>query len=249
MKNKVALVTGASRGLGKSIAVKLAEAGAKVIVNYHSNQDKAETIVREIHAFGGEAVAIQADVTSHEGVEKLIKIAHQTFQQPIEILVNNATGPQPELSLEDVTWEDYLDQLHFTVKAPLLLTKAVMPAMKKNQWGRIINIGSEVVELGNPEFSNYVTAKSAVIGMTRSWANELGKHNITVNAVHPGFIPVERHGEVTEESASGYVAGVPLQRLGKPEDIAGMVRYLASEEGEFVTGQNINVNGGKTFGV
>ncbi|MBM7580135.1 SDR family NAD(P)-dependent oxidoreductase [Jeotgalibacillus terrae] len=249
MKNKVALVTGASRGLGKSIAVKLAEAGAKVIVNYYNNQDKAEEIVREIHAFGGEAVAIQADVTSHEGVDKLVTISNQTFQQPIEILVNNATGPQPELSLEDVTWEDYLDQLHFTVKAPLLLTKAVMTAMKENQWGRIINIGSEVVELGNPEFSNYVTAKSAVIGMTRSWANELGKHNITVNAVHPGFIPVERHGEVTEESASDYVAGVPLQRLGKPEDIAGMVRFLASDEGDFVTGQNINVNGGKTFGV
>ncbi|MDZ5711492.1 SDR family NAD(P)-dependent oxidoreductase [Jeotgalibacillus haloalkalitolerans] len=249
MTNKVALITGASRGLGKSMAVKLAEAGFKVVINYNSNHEKAEAIVQQIRNSGGEAVAISADVTSEEAVKKLVADSHEAFGQPIEILVNNATGPQPELSLEEVTWDDYLDQLHFTAKAPLLLLKEVMPSMKKNQWGRVINIGSEVVELGNPEFSNYVTAKSAVIGMTRSWANELGKYNITVNAVHPGFIPVERHGEVTEESASGYLRDVPLNRLGKPDEIANMVRFLASKEASFVTGQNINVNGGKTFGV
>ncbi|TFE03911.1 SDR family NAD(P)-dependent oxidoreductase [Jeotgalibacillus salarius] len=249
MNSKVALVTGASRGLGKSMALKLADAGIKVIINYNSNHEKAETIVRDIKDSGGEAVAISANVTSEDDVKKLVASSREAFGQPIDILVNNATGPQPELSLEDVTWEDYLDQLNFTVKASLLLAKEVIPAMKENQWGRIINIGSEVVELGNPEFSNYVTAKSAVVGMTRSWANELGKHNITVNAVHPGFIPVERHGEVTEDSASSYIEGVPLKRLGKPEDVASMVRFLASDEADFVTGQNINVNGGKTFGV
>ncbi|MFB1082295.1 SDR family NAD(P)-dependent oxidoreductase [Jeotgalibacillus sp. JSM ZJ347] len=249
MTNKVALVTGASRGLGKSMAVKLAEAGFKVVINYNSNHEKAEAIVQDIRNSGGEAVAIPADVTDEAAVKKLIADSHKAFGQPVEVLVNNATGPQPELSLEEVTWEDYLDQLHFTAKAPLLLLKEVMPAMKENQWGRIINIGSEVVELGNPEFSNYVTAKSAVIGMTRSWANELGKYNITVNAVHPGFIPVERHGEVAEESANGYLRDVPLKRLGQPEEVANMVRFLASEEASFVTGQNMNVNGGKTFGV
>ncbi|WP_283153767.1 SDR family NAD(P)-dependent oxidoreductase [Guptibacillus hwajinpoensis] len=249
MSKKVALVTGSSKGLGKVIAQKLAESGIKVIINYSSNQEKAEAVVRDIQELGGEAVAIQADITDQKDVEKLVTVSRETFQQPIDILVNNATGPQPELSLEEVTWEDYLDQLHFTVKAPLLLLKEVMEPMKENQWGRIINIGSEVVELGNSDFSNYVTAKSAVIGMTRSWANELGKHDITVNAVHPGFTPVERHGEVTETSAGSYIKGLPLNRLGKPEDIAYMVRFLASDEANFITGQNINVNGGNTFGV
>lgn len=124
-----------------------------------------------------------------------------------------------------------------------------MEGMKQNHWGRIITIGSEVVGLGNAEFSNYVTAKSSVIGMTRSWANELGAYGITVNAVHPGFIPVERHGEVTEESAQGYIGGVPLNRLGKPEDVAAQVAFLCRVEAGFVTGQNIQVNGGNTFGV
>ncbi|MFC7319741.1 SDR family NAD(P)-dependent oxidoreductase [Halobacillus campisalis] len=249
MSSKVALVTGSSKGLGKVIAQKLAEAGVKVIINYSNNQSRAEAVVRDIQEHGGEAIAIQADITDKKDVEKLVTVSQETFQQPINILINNATGPQPELSLEEVTWEDYLDQLHFTVKAPLLLVKEVIQSMKENQWGRIINIGSEVVELGNSDFSNYVTAKSAVIGMTRSWANELGKHDITVNAVHPGFTPVERHGEVTEASADNYIKGLPLNRLGKPEDIAYMVRFLASDEAEFVTGQNINVNGGHTFGV
>ncbi len=249
MKDRVALVTGSSKGLGKVMALKLAESGIKVIINYHSNTDKAEAAVSEIRKYGGEAVAIQADITNEKEAARLAAESREAFQQPVDILVNNATGPQPELSLEEVTWEDYLDQLQFTVKAPLLLVKQVMEGMKENRWGRIINIGSEVVELGNAEFSNYVTAKSAVIGMTRSWANELGVYNITVNAVHPGFIPVERHGKVTGKSASGYIGGVPLKRLGEPEDIAYMVRFLASEEAKFVTGQNINVNGGNTFGI
>ncbi|ARI77928.1 SDR family oxidoreductase [Halobacillus mangrovi] len=243
--NKVALVTGGSKGLGKAIALTLGEQGNKVIVNFNRNAEKAKLVIDD----GGEAVAIQADITQEDEVKRLASEAENLFQEPITILVNNATGPQPELSLQDVSWEDYLDQLHFTVKAPLLLTKELMGGMQSKKWGRIINIGSEVVELGNPHFSNYVTAKSSVIGMTRSWANELGGYGITVNTVHPGFIPVERHGEVTEESAKGYVQHVPLKKLGKPKDIANTVGFLCSDEAEFITGQNINVNGGNTFGV
>jgi 3-oxoacyl-[acyl-carrier protein] reductase len=246
---KVALVTGSSKGLGKAMAQTLADQGLKVIVNFRNNEEKAQETVNEIQNGGGEAIAIQADVTNEAEVKKLVAEAEDTYHQPITILVNSATGPQPELSLEDVAWEDYLDQLNFSVKAPLLLTKEVMSGMKRLGWGRIVNIGSEVVELGNAHFSNYVTAKSSIIGMTRSWANELGEFGITVNAVHPGFIPVERHGEVTEESAKDYVQGVPLKQLGKPSDIAHAVSFLCSEEARFITGQNINVNGGKTFGV
>ncbi|WP_079480317.1 SDR family NAD(P)-dependent oxidoreductase [Halobacillus salinus] len=246
---RVAIVTGSSRGLGKAVSRRLSSDGVRVVVNYYSNQEKAEEVVAEIERDGGEAVAIQGDVTTEEGADRVVGEAERVFGQSVDIVVNNATGPQPELSLEEVSWEDYLDQLHFSVKAPLLLTKRVMGGMKRNHWGRIINIGSEVVGLGNAEFSNYVTAKSAVVGMTRSWANELGAFGITVNAVHPGFIPVERHGEVTEESAQGYVSGVPLKHLGKPEDIAAQVAFLCRDEGGFMTGQNISVNGGKTFGV
>ncbi len=248
MSKKVALVTGSSKGLGKVIIQKLAESGIKVILNYRSNYDKAEAVLRDIQEHGGEAIALQADITDQNDVERLVDASRETFEQPIDILVNNATDPQPELSLEEVTWEEYLDQLQFTVKAPLLLLKEVIQPMKENQWERIINIGSEVVEIGNSDFSNDVTAKSAMIGMTRSWANELGKYDITVNAVHPGFTPVERHGEGTETSAHSYIKGVPLNRLGKPEDIAYMVRFLASDEANFITGQNMNINGGNTFG-
>ncbi|QST00878.1 SDR family oxidoreductase [Pontibacillus sp. ALD_SL1] len=248
LRGKVALVTGSSKGLGKCIAAKLAANGAKVVINYNSNASKAESVVHDIKTNGGQAIMLQADITDEQEVTKLVQSVEKEFGQPVDILVNNATGPQPEKSLEDVTWQDYLDQLHFSVKSPLILTKQVMNGMKENQWGRIINIGSEVVGLGNSHFSNYVTAKSSVIGMTRSWANDLGEYGITVNAVHPGFTPVERHGDVTEESASGYINQVPLKRLGKPEDIAGMVHFLCSDDASFVTGQNMNVNGGNTFG-
>lgn len=246
LKGKVALVTGSSKGLGKAIAISLAEAGATVVVNYHSNKKASEKVVAEISSNGGEAFSIPADITEEREVEGLVADVERALGS-VDILVNNATGPQPELSLEEVTWQDYLDQLNFTAKAPLLLTKAVMNGMKEKGWGRIVNIGSEVVDLGNPNFSNYVTAKSAVVGMTRSWANELGEYGITVNAVHPGFTPVERHGEVTREQAEGYLQGVPLKRLGQPHEIGKTVSFLCSEDASFITGQNINVNGGKTF--
>ncbi|MYL48220.1 SDR family oxidoreductase [Halobacillus litoralis] len=247
MQEKVALVTGGSKGLGKGIASNLASSGVTVIINFNRDQESADAVVHDIREKGGQAFAIQADVTREEEVNRLVAEAEKQTGRPINIVVNNATGPQPEYSLEEVTWDDYLDQLLFTTKAPLLLTKAVLPSMKEEKWGRIINIGSEVVELGNAHFSNYVTAKSAVVGMTRSWASELGEHGITVNAVHPGFTPVERHGEVSEETETSYLRDVPLKRMGEPQDIANAVRFLSSDDASFITGQNISVNGGKTF--
>jgi 3-oxoacyl-[acyl-carrier protein] reductase len=163
--------------------------------------------------------------------------------------VNNATGPQPELSIEQSTWQDYEDQLLYFVKAPLLLLKEVLPAMKEKGRGSIINIGSEVVQTGNAHFSNYVTAKSAMLGMTRSWASELGPFGIRVNLVNPGFTPVERHQHVAADAIEEYRKQVPLQRMGTPEDIANAVVYLASEESSFVTGQSLSINGGHTFSI
>jgi 3-oxoacyl-[acyl-carrier protein] reductase len=138
---------------------------------------------------------------------------------------------------------------YFFVKAPLLLTKALLPMMKEQNFGSIINIGSEVIQLGNANFSNYVTAKSAMLGMTRSWASELGQYGITVNLLNPGFIPVERHAGTNQSAFEHYMENVPLGRMGTPTDISDVVEFLASNSSGFITGQSINVNGGKTFGI
>lgn len=159
----------------------------------------------------------------------------------------NATGPQPFLSIEEQTWPAYLTQLEFFVKSPLLLVKQVLPGMRHRGFGRIIHIGSEVVELGNPRFANYVSAKAAQLGLTRSWARELATTGITVNLVAPGWIPTERHADATREEIDAYSAGVPMKRMGVPEDVAKLVAFLASDATGFITGQSFAVNGGNTL--
>jgi 3-oxoacyl-[acyl-carrier protein] reductase len=167
---------------------------------------------------------------------------------PVDILVCNATGPQPFVALEELTWQDCLDQLEFFVKSPVLLAKAVVPEMKARRRGRIIQIGSEVFERGVPRFSNYVCAKGAQLGLTRSWANELAEWQITVNLVAPGWIPTERHIDDPQDMKDAYAAGVPMRRMGVAEDIGEAVAFLASESAKFITGQRLSVNGGNTIG-
>jgi 3-oxoacyl-[acyl-carrier protein] reductase len=217
-----------------------------VAVNYANNVQDAEETVRLIAEAGGSAQAFRGDITDAAAVARLVEEAVAAFGRPVDVLVNNATGPQPMLPIEQESWETYTAQLEFFVKAPLLLTQAVLPAMKAAQSGSIVNIGSEVVQLGNANFSSYVTAKAAMIGMTRSWANELGPHGIRVNLVAPGWIPVERHEGA---NTGGYQSSVPLQRMGEPGDIAAAVAFLASSEAKFITGQCLSVNGGKTLGI
>ncbi len=165
----------------------------------------------------------------------------------IDILVPNGTGPQPFIKIEDLTWQACLDQLEFFVKSPLLLLQATLPAMKKKRWGRVINIGSEVLEKGVPEFSQYVSAKGAQLGLTRSWAMELAKWNITVNQVSPGWIPTERHANDSQELKDQYAKSVPLGHMGVPDDIGDAVAFLASDAAKFITGQKLSVNGGNTL--
>jgi 3-oxoacyl-[acyl-carrier protein] reductase len=246
LDGRTALVTGASRGLGAAIALELGARGAKVAVNYFAKRDRAEQVCAQIKQQGGEAAAFYADVRQEADVAKMIQSVNQTYQH-IDIAVMNATGPQPFLTIEEQTWERYLDQLEFFVKSPLLILKEVVAGMKSRRFGRVIQIGSEVFELGNPMFANYVAAKGAQLGQTRSWARELAPAGITVNLIAPGWIPTERHLHSTEAEMHSYTQGVPMKHMGTAEDVANTVAFLASDEGKFITGQKISVNGGNTL--
>ena len=243
---RTALVTGASRGLGAAMAVALAEAGHRVAVNYFANADRAEQLCAGLRGRGLVAQAFQADVREEAEVARLVGEVEAALGA-VEVVVLNATGHQPMLSIEEQTWEAYLQQMEFFVKSPLLMVKAVLPGMKARGFGRVIQIGSEVVELGNARFANYVAAKGAQLGQTRSWARELGAAGITVNLVAPGWIPTERAFEATEEDKLAYARGVALGRMGVPEEVGRVVAFLASDDAGFVTGQKIAVNGGNTL--
>jgi 3-oxoacyl-[acyl-carrier protein] reductase len=244
--SRTALVTGASRGLGAAMAVGLAEAGHRVAVNYFRNEVRAEELCAELRGRGLVAQAFHADVRERDDVVQMVKDIEAALG-PVEIAVLNATGHQPMLAIEEQSWEAYLDQMEFFVKSPLLVVKAVLAGMKARGFGRIIQIGSEVVELGNPRFANYVAAKAAQLGQTRSWASELGPAGITVNLVAPGWIPTERAVDAPEEDKRRYAEGVPMRRMGQAEEVGRVVAFLASDEASFITGQKIAVNGGNTF--
>lgn len=243
---KVALVTGASRGLGAVMARHLAADGWAVAVNYASDTAGAQNVVDSITSAGGRAFAARFSVIDEEQLAPgLEEISRQLG--PVDLIVNNATGPQPEMPLMEQSWQTYLDQLEFFVKAPLELLKLVLPDWRARKSGRVINIGSEIAELGNPYFGNYASAKGAMLSMTRSWAKELAPEGITVNLVAPGWIPVERHAGVPQDKRAWYLDRTPMGRFGKPEDIAHMVVFLASAKADFITGQKFAVNGGRTL--
>ena len=238
--NRVALVTGGSRGLGAHISRRLAADGWAVAVNYHSGQAAAESVVESIREAGGLAEAFGADVVDEAAVPALVAEIERRLG-PVLAVVANATGPQPAAGLEELTWRAHLDQLEFFVKSPTLLVQAALPGMRGDGGGRVILIGSDMVDRASPGMAAYVAAKSAQVGLTKVWAKELGPDHITVNLVQPGWIPVERHAGL---DTSAYAAEVPLGRLGTPEDVAATVGFLASEAASFVTGQQITVNGG-----
>jgi 3-oxoacyl-[acyl-carrier protein] reductase len=241
---RVALVTGSSRGLGSAIARRLALDGLAVAVNDAHGDPRAAEVVAAIRAAGGVAEAFVADVTDETAAVALATSVADTLG-PVDVLVLNATGPQPEAPLGEVDWDDHLDQLAFFVKSPVLLGRAVIPAMQVKSSGRIINVDSEVADHPPPGRSAYATAKSAQIGLTRAWARELAPFGITVNAVAPGFIPVERHADVGEDVRDAYVASVPAGRFGTREEVAHAVSFFASEEAAFITGQRLVVDGGR----
>ena len=245
-ETQVSLVTGSSRGLGSTIAERLAQDGLAVAVNDVHGGERAGEVAEAIRDRGGVAEAFGADVTDESQVAALVDAVAAQLGS-IDVLVVNATGPQPEAPLADVGWDDHLAQLEFFVKSPVLLGRAVLPGMRARGFGRIVQIDSEVADRPPPGRSAYATAKSAQIGLTRSWARELAPFGITVNTVAPGFVPVERHSDVPREVRDAYLASVPAGRMGTRADIAHAVSFLASEGAGFVTGQRIVVDGGRSL--
>lgn len=245
LNGRVALVTGSTTGLGKAMAIALGQAGAKVAVNFANNVARAEKAFGEFRAAGGEGMLVRGDASSEMEVARMIsEIAGQLG--PVDILVINATPDQPQKPIEEYEWAFFQQMLDFFVKSPVLLSKACLPHMKKQHWGRIINIGSEVVARGVPNFTAYLAAKGGQNGFNRGLATEVARWGITVNMICPGWIPVERHVDDPQELKDGYRALIPADRWGVPEDLAGAVVFLASEASSFVTAQSLHVNGGMT---
>jgi 3-oxoacyl-[acyl-carrier protein] reductase len=241
----VALVTGSSTGLGKATARTLGKAGAKVVINYANNTERAERTRAELRDEAIDCLLVQADVTDEADVDRLFSQVEGRFG-PIDIVVVNATPDQPLKPIEQYDWGFYQSMLDFFVKSPYLLARRALPSMRERRWGRFINITSEVFHRSVAPFSAYVAAKGGQIGWTRSMATELAPHGITVNSVAPGWIPVERHDKDPQDLKDAYLAIVPMGRWGTPEDVAYAVLYYASQEASFVTGQTLCVNGGNT---
>ena len=240
---RVALVTGSSRGLGAAIARRLARDGLAVAVNARR---AGEDVVQAIEAAGGRAAHFPADVTDEAAVAELVQAVTAALG-PIGVLVLNATGPQPDAPLEEVGWQEHLDQLEFFVKSPVLLGRAVLPGMRELGGGRIVHVDSEVAHRPPPGSTAYATAKNAQLGAMLSWARELAPLGITVNAVAPGFVPVERHAGVPDEERDTYLAEVPMGRFGTPDEIAAAVSFFASEDAGYLTGQRLVVDGGRAL--
>ncbi|ABO66419.1 MULTISPECIES: 3-oxoacyl-[acyl-carrier-protein] reductase [Geobacillus] len=242
LEGKIALVTGASRGIGRAVALELARQGANVAVNYAGSEAKANEVVDMIRSLGREAFAVQADVARAEDVERMVKTVLDQFGR-LDILVNNAgiTRDNLLMRMKEEEWDAVINT---NLKGVFLCTKAVTRPMMKQRYGRIINVASVVGVIGNPGQANYVAAKAGVIGLTKTAARELASRNITVNAIAPGFITTDMTEALSAELKEEMLKQIPLARFGEPDDVARVVAFLASDAAGYMTGQTLHVDGG-----
>ncbi|MDN5849893.1 MAG: 3-oxoacyl-ACP reductase FabG [Nitrococcus sp.] len=241
LDNQVALVTGGARGIGKDIAVELARLGARLAINYNRSEDAATALVEQIQQLGSECLAVQADVSRSDQARRLVEATIHHYGR-LDVLVNNA-GITRDKSLKSLTDEDWEAVICTNLNSVFYTTSAACPKMIEQGYGRIINISSFVAQSGNFGQCNYAASKGGMIAFTKSAALELAKHNITVNAVAPGFTATEMLAKVPERIQETLIAKIPLRRFGKPNEIAQTVVFLAAE-GDYITGQQININGG-----
>ncbi len=242
LSGRVAIVTGGSRGIGRAIAERLAGSGAAIVVNYRGNAAAAEATVAAITAAGGTAIAIQGDVSQPEDVEHLVKTTLERFGR-IDILVNNAGITRDTLLLR-MKESDFDEVIATNLRGVFLCTRAVLRPMTKQRFGRIINITSVVGLTGNAGQANYAAAKAGILGFTKSTAREMASRGITVNAVAPGFIETEMTDALNEETRKAILATIPLGRFGQPAEVAGLVCFLASDAGAYISGQTLTIDGG-----
>ena len=242
LTDRVALVTGGSRGIGRAISIALAASGATVVVNYRGNAAAADETVAAISAAGGKAIAIQADVANGDDVKRLFSEVTSAYGR-LDILVNNAgiTRDTLMMRMKDEDWDAVLDT---NLKSQFLTTRAAISTMVRARYGRIINITSVVGLMGNAGQANYAAAKAGIIGFTKSVAREIGSRSITVNAFAPGFIDTELTAVLNDDMREALKKQIPLGRLGSPEDVAGVVTFLASDQAAYITGQTFNCDGG-----
>jgi len=242
LEGKVALITGASRGIGRAIALKYAEAGANIIVNYSGNEAKAQETVAEIEKMGREAIMIRAKEGKTEEAENMVKEALERFGK-IDILVNNAgiTRDNLLMRMKESEWDEVIN---VNLKGVFNMTKALTRPMMKQRSGSIINITSVVGVLGNAGQANYVAAKAGVIGLTKTTARELASRNIKVNAIAPGFVDTDMTDVLPEDVKSGILAQIPFNRLGSADEISSVALFLASDASSYMTGQTLHVDGG-----
>lgn len=242
LKGKTAVITGASRGIGRAIAIKLAKLGVNIVVNYRNSYEAVQEVVKEIQDLGATALAVQCDISSYSDVENMMKKSVEEFGT-IDILVNNA-GITKDGLLMRMKEEDFDSVIDINLKGAFNCTRHVSAIMLKQRSGRIINISSVSGLTGNAGQVNYSSAKAGILGMTKAVARELASRNVTCNAVAPGYIQTDMTDGLSEKVKDTIMSTIPLKRLGMPEDVANAVAFLASEEASYITGQVINVDGG-----